>query len=161
MYIFVTLIALQNGFKHTLLICKLKDDTMGKADFENELTKFFSNLGEEEEEFQSKVTGYCLIYAPYCIHFLETDDEEFLDITLRAIHASLGIKTHEQAWVIFQTEEVPERAYHEWYCKAFTAGSSQKEIKQLPMLEKIHSIYTSMLQVGATVQAVLEKGKGI
>ena len=83
---------------------------------------------------------------------METDDEEFLDHTLKAIHASLGQTTHEQAWMVFQTEEVPERAFHEWYCKSFTAGSSQKEIKQLPMIEKIHSIYTAMLGVGATVQ---------
>ena len=61
-----------------------------KSDFENDLIKFFSNLGEEEGEFQSKVTGYCLVYAPYCIHFMETDDEEFLDYTLRAIQTSLG-----------------------------------------------------------------------
>ena len=61
--------------------------------------------------------------------------------------------------MVFQTEEVPERAFSEWYCKAFQASSSTKEIKQLPMLEKIHSIYLAMLGVGASVQTVLEKGK--
>ena len=156
----VTLINLQEGFKHTVLVCKLKDDSM-KSDFENDLIKFFSNLGEEEGEFQQKCTGYCIVYAPYCIHFIETDDEEFLDMVLKEINSSIGVTTHEQAWMIFQTEEVPERAFHEWYCKGFTASSSQKEIKQLPMLEKIHSMYTAMLGVGQTVTQVLEKGKGV
>ena len=44
-----------------------------KADFEADINKFFGNLGEEEGEFQAKCTGYCLIYAPYAIHFIETE----------------------------------------------------------------------------------------
>ena len=59
--------------------------------------------------------------------------------------------THEQAWMLFSTEEVPKRAFSEWYCKAFSADKSQKEIKQLGMLDKIDAIYTAMLNCGEAV----------
>ena len=72
-----------------------------KADFEADINKFFGNLGEEEGEFQAKCTGYCLIYAPYAIHFIETEDSEFLDYVLKTIHDSHGITTHEQTWMLF------------------------------------------------------------
>ena len=92
--------------------------------FEEDVTNFFTHLDGEEGEFQTKMTGFCVVYAPYCIHFLETDDEEYLDHVLKTIHDSLGKKTHEQAWMIFQTEEVPRRYFHDWYCRAYTASAS-------------------------------------
>ena len=90
-----------------------------KGDFDNDVNKFYASLGEEEGEFQSKCTGYCLIYAPYCITFIETDDEQFLNYVLQTINDNLGKNTHDAAWVLFNTEEVPQRYYHDWYVKSF------------------------------------------
>jgi hypothetical protein len=62
--------------------------------------------------------------------------------------------------MLFQTEEVPERSFNEWYIRTFTASQSQKEIKQLPMLEKIYSIYSAILNIGEQVNTMHAKGKG-
>jgi len=62
--------------------------------------------------------------------------------------------------VLFATEEVPKRCYGEWYIRTFTASQSQKEIKQMPMVDKIYEIYTSMQLIAEEIAKVLEKGKG-
>ena len=82
-----------------------------KGKHEEIITNFFNSIVREEtgEEFGAKVTGYCLIYAPYYILFLENDDVEYNDFVLRTIQNSLGQGVNEQVWVLFATEEVIER----------------------------------------------------
>ena len=62
--------------------------------------------------------------------------------------------------MLFSTEEVPSRSYGEWYVRTFTPSQSQKEIKQMPMVDKIDSIYTAFLMIGDEIVKILEKGKG-
>ena len=72
--------------------------------YEENVRQFYDELGDE---FLHKVTGYCLIYGSFCIHLIECDDEEYNDFLLKHIHDSIGTRTHEQVWMLFQTEEVP------------------------------------------------------
>lgn len=104
-----------------------------------------------EDEFSQKITGYCLIYAPYYILFLESDDGEFMDHVCREIQGSMGNQVHENVWCLFATEEVPERAFNQFEVKSYPSQQSQAEIKNLPQLEKVSKIYSAMLEIGTTV----------
>lgn len=106
------------------------------------------------DEFSQKVSGYCLIYAPYYICFLETDDADFSDFVLREIQNSIGQHIHEQVWVLFSTEEVPSKAFDQFVVKVFPSQQSQAEIKALPMVERVSKIYLAMLQIGTEVRRV-------
>lgn len=116
-----------------------------KGNHERILSNFYRGLGESEQEFESKVAGYLCVYAPYYIHFIETEDEEFLNLVLTSVQNTIGKRIHEQVWVLHDTEEVPKRAYSSWYCKSLTASKSQAEIKGLPQFERIYNIYTAMI----------------
>ena len=113
-----------------------------KGKHEEIISNFFNSIVREEtgEEFGAKVTGYCLIYAPYYILFLENDDVEFNDYVLREIQGSIGKGINEQVWVLFATEEVPERAYDQFAVKSLPANQSQCEIRALPLLERVLSL---------------------
>ena len=56
-----------------MLVAKVNDMEM-KGQHEKNLREFYKSIGEEGE-FDQKVSGYCCIYAPYYIHFFETEDE--------------------------------------------------------------------------------------
>ena len=71
------------------------------------ITNFFGGLQRDmPNEFHQKVSGYCLIYAPYYILMLESDDTDFLDFVLREIQNTVGKTIHEQVWCLLYTEEV-------------------------------------------------------
>ena len=63
-----------------------------KGKHEEIIGNFFNQLEhpETEEQFSDKISGYCLIYAPYYILFLETDDPEYHDFVLKEIQKSVG-----------------------------------------------------------------------
>ena len=64
-----------------------------KNKHEEIITNFFMGIhldADMPDEFQVKVTGYCLIYAPYYICFLETEDGDFADFVLREIQNTIG-----------------------------------------------------------------------
>lgn len=84
-----------------------------KGKHEEILTNFFNGIHREEMdgEFHGKVTGYCLVYAPYYICMLETDDTEYMDFLLRRMKDTIGDQIHEQIWCLLHTEEVPEKAF--------------------------------------------------
>lgn len=68
----------QFGYTHTIIVSKLNDIHM-KGKHEEILTNFFNGIAKEEgDDFSSKITGYCLVYAPYYICMLESDDCEYL-----------------------------------------------------------------------------------
>ena len=87
---------------------------------------------------------------------LETDDNEYHDFVLRELQATVGERIHEQVWVLLATEEVPERAFPEFYVKSLNPSQSQAEIKSLPMVDRIHKVYQSMLTIGQELQRVLK-----
>jgi len=73
------------GYNHTLIVAKLNEMQM-KNKHEEIIGNFFHGIQRDmQDEFSMKVTGYCLIYAPYYICFLETDDGDFSDYVLREI----------------------------------------------------------------------------
>ena len=74
-----------------------------KNDWENTVNNFYNNLAHEEMgSFTENCTGYCAIYAPYAIHLIETDNDQFLDFVLHSIHESIPLNnTHESVWVLF------------------------------------------------------------
>lgn len=88
-----------------------------KGQHEAILRKFYTqdlfNSPEfEGADFSEKFTGYLLIYAPYYIHFFETDaDDDLVNLMLGALQRTVGKKIHEQIWVLHDTEEVPDRAF--------------------------------------------------
>jgi len=66
-------------------VAKLNEMQM-KGKHEEVMSNFFNGLRRDmDNEFQQKVTGYCLIYAPYYIMMIETEDGEFSDFVLRSI----------------------------------------------------------------------------
>ena len=69
---------------HCLIVAKINEIEM-KGAHEKILTQFYKDIGEQQDEFVSKVSGYCCIYAPYYIHFIETEDEEYLNLVLRTV----------------------------------------------------------------------------
>ena len=128
----------------------------GKA--EEVITDFYMSHfnNEHPEEFASKVSGYCLIYAPFYICFLESADTEYLDQVLQGIQAEIGERIHEQVWCLFSTEEVPEKAFDEFNIRSYNAAQSQCEIRSMPnIFERVQKIYTAMLAIGIEVRRVL------
>ena len=83
------------------------------------------------EEFGSKMTGYCLVYAPYMICMLESDDSDYHMFVLQTLRDSLGKGIHEQIWSLYSTEEVPTRAFDQFQVKSFPQSQSNAEIRQL------------------------------
>ena len=70
---------------HVVLVAKMNDIHM-KGKQEEFIGNFYNGLQRDmENEFQIKVTGYALIYAPYYICFLESEDSDFLDFCLNEI----------------------------------------------------------------------------
>ena len=62
-----------------------------KGKHEDILNNFFSGISNENgEDFGSKMTGYCQVYAPYYICFLESDDTEYHTFVLESIRQSIG-----------------------------------------------------------------------
>ena len=139
-----------------MLVAKFNEIQM-KGKHEEIITDFYmSNFNNEHpEEFVSKVSGYCLVYAPYYICFLESADTEYLDSVLRGVQEEVGQRIHEQVWCIFSTEEVPERAFDDFNIRSFNGAQSQCEIKGLPMFERVQKIYTAMIALGIEVRRVL------
>jgi hypothetical protein len=65
--------------------------------------EFFHGIGEEGE-FEEKVSGYCVIYAPLAVHLIETDDGEYLEKIMASLHAATQQKEGnmiEAVWVPF------------------------------------------------------------
>ena len=79
---------------HCLLVAKINEMEM-KGNHEKIISQFYRDIGEEDDEFSQKVHGYCCIYAPYYIHFIETEDEEFLNHILKSVQATVGKKIHD------------------------------------------------------------------
>ena len=79
---------------HTVIVAKLNEMEM-KGSHERIISTFYKDIGETQDEFESKITGYCCIYAPYYIHFLETDDEEFLNHVLNRVQETVGKRIHD------------------------------------------------------------------
>ena len=95
---------------------------------------------------------------------IESDDGEYLEKVLASIHAATKKKEGnmiEAAWVNFQTEEVPERAYPRWIIKSYPASISQKEIKQQGggVVERIHTVYQGMCDIGIMLTEALAQNK--
>ena len=99
-----------------LIVAKINEIEM-KGNHERIVQPFYKDCGESPEEFDNKITGYCCIYAPYYIHFIETEDEQFLNMVLGKVQETIGKRIHEQVWVIHDTEEVPKRAFSRWHIK--------------------------------------------
>jgi len=101
----------KTAYNHTVLVAKLNEMQM-KGKHEEVITNFFNGLHRDHAgEFQQKVTGYCIIYAPYYICMLETEDGEFSDFLMREIHKTIGNFIHEQVWVLFATQEVSKTSF--------------------------------------------------
>ena len=102
---------LQVGLNHVVLVAKIHDIQM-KGKQEEIIGNFFNGLQRDmENEFPIKVTGYALIYSPYYICFLESEDSDFLDFVLQEIQNTVGQHIHDSVWCLFATEEVPSRAF--------------------------------------------------
>ena len=139
---------------HVVLVSKLNEMQMRQKP-EEILGNFFNGLQRDmENEFQIKVTGYALIYQPYYICFLESEDGDFLDFILQEIQNTVGQHIHEQVWCLFATEEVPSRAFDQFEVRAFPSNQSQAEIRSVPLIERVQKIYLSMIQIGNEVRRV-------
>jgi len=102
------------------------------------------------------MSGYCLIYAPYMICMLESDDFEYHQFVLQTLRDSQGKGIHENIWCLYSTEEVPTRAFDQFAVKSYPQNTSNAEIRQLPQqVEKVSKIYLSMLKIGALVRDVM------
>ena len=127
-----------------------------KGKHESSLKEFFNNIVRDDgEEFGSKISGYCVVYAPYYICFLESDDADYLDYVLNNIKNSIGHGIHDQVWCLFSTEEVPKRAFDQFEVFSFPAASSQAEVKSLPQVERVEKIYLAMLNIGTETRRIV------
>lgn len=73
-----------------MLVAKINDMQM-KNKHEEIISSFFAGIQRDmPDEFTEKMTGYCLIYAPYYILFLESEDGEFMDYVMREIQNTIG-----------------------------------------------------------------------
>ena len=127
-----------------------------KGKSEEIIRNFYNSLQRDmPDEFAHKVTGYCLIYAPYYICMLETEDSEFGDFVLQEIQNTIGNQIHEQVWCLFNTEEVPTRAFDQFDVRSYPSQQSQAEIKGFLLTERVQKIYHAMIQLGGEVRRVL------
>ena len=113
-----------------VLVAKINDIQM-KGKQEEFMKNYFLGIARDEEDFGSKISGYCVVYAPYYICMLECDDNEYLDFVLHYMRDSIGQGIHEQIWCLFQTDEVPQRAFDQFQVKSYASNQSQAEIKGL------------------------------
>jgi hypothetical protein len=65
------------------------------------------------------------------LHFMEFEDDKYLDLVMQAIHDSCGQGLHEEVWVLHFSEEEPERIMNEWVVKQINTGQCSKEIKSM------------------------------
>jgi predicted KAP-like P-loop ATPase len=86
----------QQAFKHALVVLKLNDKVSTKlGDKVNEhLQEFFMKIGggvnesgqQTRGDFLEKISGYCVVYPPLAVAFIETEDEEFLEEIFTSIN---------------------------------------------------------------------------
>ena len=94
-----------------MLVAEFISDVSNKTKKEDLMRNFFHGLQKDiENEFHHKVTGYCCVFEPHYICFLESEDTEFLDFVLQEIRDTIGNSIHKQVWTLFATEEVSLRA---------------------------------------------------
>lgn len=150
------------GFNQTIIIAKLNDMHM-KGKHEEILNNFFNGIvSDNGEDFASKISGYCQVYAPYYICMLESDDSEYHTFVLESIKNSIGQGMHEQIWCLFSTEDMPRRAFDMFSVRSMPPNNSQIELKGLQQIERVQKIYSVMLQIGTEATAIMndpKKGK--
>ena len=115
---------IQSAFVQTVLVAKINEPNM-RGKHEEKINNFFLSLNRDHpEQFQQTMSGYCVVYAPYYICFLESEDTEYLDFVLQQIQDEIGGEIHEAVHAIFQTEECPERAFDQFDVRSYNAASS-------------------------------------
>ena len=90
-----------------------------------QVNDFFKRCGEDGE-FMEKVTGFLVVYSPMCCVLIETEDQEFFEHVMESLYKIVLQHTStkegtliENVWISFQTEEVPIRAFNQWYLRSF------------------------------------------
>lgn len=138
---------------HDKLASKLGEKVKDNID------EFFRSTGPDD--FDSKrVTGYCVIYSPLACVFIETDNEDCLERIFTGLHDIVTQPNRdgvliENAWIPFQTEEVParpSRAFSKWYIQQHPNNSALKELKTIPKVEdRIIQVYQGMVELGKMI----------
>ena len=68
-------------------MAKINEMEMKGGAYDKIIPTFYRDINpDDKEEFSQKITGYLCVYAPYYIHFMETDDEEYLNEVLHRIN---------------------------------------------------------------------------
>lgn len=115
-----------------------------------------------------KVTGFLVVYSPLCCVLIETEDQEFLDHVMESLNSIVEQRAStkegsliENVWISFQTEEVPIRAYPQWYLRSFQSNQAQKEIKGngSKVEDRIYNVYTSFIEIGNEIQKLTSQQK--
>lgn len=136
-----------------------------KAQHENLLKKFYTQdlLADTGYDFTECCTGVLIVYQPYYIHFLETEeDEDFFNVLLQRLIDTIGKKYHEDIWVLFETDESPTKLFNHWYLKAVPPNKSNCEIKSFSHFEKIELLHEAMLTFSndlTELENFIESGK--
>ena len=136
-------------------IAKVQDNY--KADLEKELNVWTTNLVANDDENEFKPRGdeppvYCgfqLIYGTWIVHLFEAENP-LMGRFIRALHKKLKEpgSYYSSIHVLHYTEDVPQQAYKNWYCKSVNPAQAAKEIKSLPEIERVAHIYNSMVDIG-------------
>lgn len=66
---------------------------------------------------------------------------------------------YQNIWVVQYIEDIPVRAFNNWYCKNINTSAATREIKSFSDYEKMQTIYSSMVGIGESAKAVQQKGE--
>ena len=59
----------------------------------------------------------------------------------------------EYVWVPYATEEIPNRAFNQWYIRSFPASASNRELKSQgsKVEDRIYTVYNGMIEIGGEI----------
>lgn len=142
---------------HRLTYVAKLDESNFRGDFEKEFTQWVDNVVNNQDENEVPLdeglkfehSGFAVVLGPWHVHMLEAEQTlmyRFVNHLSKAV--SQKSSHYSNVWVLNYTEDVPSRAYHNWYCKTVPAQSATREIKGLQENERVEAIYESMCQIG-------------
>mmetsp|Transcript_5012 Transcript_5012/g.8548 ORF Transcript_5012/g.8548 Transcript_5012/m.8548 type:complete len:216 (-) Transcript_5012:185-832(-) len=154
------------SFNRLCYVAKLVDNFKGdiEKDFSNWTMNICSN--DDEKEFNPKgdepprYSGFAIILGSWMVHLFEAENP-LMGRYVRKLSQRMQAKDSytQSVWVIHFTEDVPQQAYNNWFCKQVNTQQAAREIKNLPELERVNHIYSSMVSIGMQAQQVQNKGQ--
>lgn len=153
---------------HRICYVSKFDEAIFKGDYEKQFSEWsnqvFNTQDDSEIPLQEGETldydGLAVVLGPYVVHLLEAE-QTLMNRYLKKLQQMKSAKQsiYSGIWVLHYTEDVPVRAYSNWYCKNINTSQATREIRSFNEFDRVSTIYTAMLQIGEEAKKVQQKGE--